>query len=331
MKTSTKSHKPSFDFCSGDSVCATLSPKKKEFGVIIRVIKSERKAIVQLKDSQKKIKIHVRKLEPDTDVEEVSSDELEGDLFEEPDDFEAQGFTQYDVHWDDTLINFKLKNEIGLFYGWVRKISKKAHAVDLYTQFKGKSYSCEAIFYVDDPRDDLDSLNADICAAVNKWFYYKCRGDYDTIHSLELRASKPVISINSIETVDKILLGLKDYRDTALTSGGLYTYMFTGDKEGDPNMRIVLDLSKQAKSLQGRVPSLYTGSMLDVASDTQALPRKKDRQKRLAENGNVFQGNINELLAKLKETKDKSQQRKLRAILRRMGHRGGVRKSSQKK
>ena len=324
-----KNPKASFDFCKGDEVYATLSSGKKEFGTIIRMIKTERKAIVQLKNQKKKLKVSIKNLEPDTDIEE--SEDIEGGLFDEPDDFEAEGFTQYDVQWDDDLINFKLKNEVGIFYGWLRRISGKSHAVDLYTQFKGKSYNCETIFYVDDPRDDLDSLNADICAAVNKWFYYKCRGDYDTLHTLELKANKPVITITSMETIDKILLGLRNYRDTALGSGGLYTYMFTGDKENDPSMRIVLNLAQQAKALQGRVPSLYTGSLLDVSSDIQALPRKKDRQKRMAENGNVFKGNIEELVTKLKETKDKSQQRKLRAILRKMGHSGGCRSTNKKK
>jgi len=325
----TKNHKPSFDFCKGDEVCATLTSGKKEFGTIVRIIKTERKAIIQLKEQKKKLKVPIKNLEPDTDVEEA--DDLEGGLFDELDDFEAEGFTQYDIQWDDILINFKLKNEIGLFYGWLRRICGKSHAIDLHTQFKGKSYNCETIFYVDDPRDDLDSLNADICAAVNKWFYYKCRGDYETIHTLELKSTKPAITITSMETIDKILIGLKEYRDTALSSGGLYTYMFTGDKENDPSMRIILDLSKQARALQGRVPSLYTGSLLDVASDTQTLPRKKDRQKRMAENGNVFKGNIDALITKLQETKDKSQQRKLRAILRKMGHSGGTRSLSKKK
>jgi len=322
MKTTTKNRKPHFDFCADDRICATLSSGKKEFGNIIRIIKTERKAIVQLDNHKKKLKIPIKNLQPDVDAEEVDD---EDELLSEPDNFEAEGFTQYDVQWDEIIINFKLKNEIGLFYGWIRKICKESHAVDLYTQFKGHSYSCETMFYTTDPRDDLDSLNADICAAVNKWFYYKCRGDYDTITSLELKSSKPVININTVETIDNILIGLKSYRDNAIGSGGLYTYLFTGDKEGDPSMRIVLDLSKQAKGLQGRIPSLYTGSQLDVSSDIQALPRKKDRQGRVAAKGNVFQGNVNEILAQLQKTTDKGQQRKLRAILRKMGHRGATR------
>ena len=320
MKTKTKTLKSDFEFKPGDTVC-TLISKEIVFGKIVRLLGKDAKAIVQLNDG-KKVKIPTSQLKPDSDAPDTFA--------EEPDEFEAEGFTQYDIHWDDAYINFKSKNELGIFYGWWRKISIQSFGIDLYCQFQGKSYNCEVLYYTDDPRDDVDSLNADICAAINKWFYHKCRGDFETIKSLELRASKPNVRINSIETIDKILLGLRDYRDTAIKSGGLYTFMFTGDYEGDPNMRITLDLGKQAKGLQGRVPSLYTGAALDFATDQENMPYRKEKRKAERPIGKkVFSGNIDELVKRLKETKDKGQQRKLRAILRKMGHVGGARSNSK--
>jgi len=317
MKTRTKTLKSDFEFKLGDGICITLLNGDTELGKIIRIITKEEKAIVKLQ-SGKKIKALLSQLKPDSDFPDAFA--------EEPDEFEAEGFTQYDIHWDNSYVNFKSKNELGIFYGWWRKISLESFAIDLYCQFQGKSYNCEVLYYTEDPRDEIDSLNADICAAINKWFYHKCRGNFETLKSLELKANKPNVRINSIETIDKILLGLRDYRDTAIKSGGLYTFMFTGDCDDDPNMRITLDLSKQAHGLQGRVPSLYTGAALDFATDQENMPRRKSKQKAERPTGKkVFQGNIDELVKRLKETKDKGQQRKLRAILRRMGHVGGSR------
>ena len=321
MKTQAKSPKSDFEFQPGDGVCITLPSGKVETGKITRIIKKEKKAILCLA-SGKKIRVLLKQLIPDTDLDEAG-------FVEEPDEFEAQGFTQYDVRWDDRYINFRCKNELGMFYGWWRKVSQEAFAIDLYCQFQGKSYNCDVLCYTEDPRDDPDSLNADLCAAINKWFYYKCRGDFETIKSLELRAIKPAIKINTIETIDKILLGLRDYRDTAIKSGGYYTFMFTGDDVNDPSMRITLDLSKQAHGLKGRVPSLYTGAALDFATDIENMPRSKSKQKaQHPTNHTVFQGNIEEIIKRLKETTDKAQQRKFRAILRKMGHKGGARKTS---
>jgi len=286
---------------------------KVKAGKIIRVINHEDKAIVQLEDG-KKIRIKLGCLELNNE-------------FEELDEFESEGFTQYDVQWDAKTINFKLKNDIGIFYGWWRKVSGEAYAIDLYCQFKGKTYNCDVLWYVEDPRKNIDSLNADICAATNKWFYYKCRGNYETIESLELKATKPIIHIESIKVIDQILLDLKDHRDSAIGSGGLYTYAFTGEEKDDPSMRIELNLSSQARGLKGRVPSLYTGAILDRTADLEKTS-KKEMKNRQPE-GNLHSGSIDSLLQKLKETKDKNQQRKLRAILRRMGHSGGARASKK--
>jgi hypothetical protein len=334
MTTSNIGQKGKLQFEAGDRVGAKLSSGETELGKVLRVLDADDKAIVHL-DSGRKIRIKTYRLIPDVDLQEIEEDEpesIEGGLFREPEEFEAEGFTQYDVQWDDRVINFRLKNEIGLFYGWVRRVSTKSFAVDLHCQYNQKEYNCETIFYTEDPRDDLDSLNADLCAAVNKWFYYRCRGDYETIDTLEQRSAKPTIYINTIETIDKLLIGLRDYRDTAIKSGGRYTYMFTGDNPNDPSMRIVLDLSTQAKALDGRVPSLFTGVLLDQVTDPNISFTKKGKRQGRGPTppSNVFQGNINELIEKLKTTKDKAQQRKLRAILRRMGHKGGARTKKSK-
>lgn len=319
LATKNRVEESDLQFEPGDGVCIVLPSGKTKFGTLVRTIEDEDKAVVQLSESDRRVRVKLKYVKPDSDAADEESAQIS-------DDFESEGFTQYDVVWDKNYINFKLKSETTLFYGWWRKISDEAFAIDLHCQYEGKEYNCEVLYYTEDPRESIESLNADLCAAVNKWFYNKCRGSMETIKSLELKASKPVIHINSIETIDRILIELKDYRDTAIRSGGLYTYMFSGDKEGDPSMRIVLDLSVQAKGLEGRVPSLYTGAILDQSTQINQSPRKgKKRRVEISEGMN--NASINSILEKLKSTTDKAQQRKYRSILRKLGHRGGTRQS----
>lgn len=281
-------------------------------------------AIVKLTKSKAKV------LLDDGDVHTVELVDLKT---ENQKGFIPEGFHQYDIKWDKDTINFSFNTEGGKFFGWWRKIQvkdgKTAYGVDLHVEYESKKYSIDTLGYRDtDPRDDLQSLNADICAAANKWFYHKCKGNFDTIEELEQRAAKPTIIIERLETLDRIILKLKEYRDTALRSGGLRVMTFTGDDpDKDPSMRIQMDLTTQALALEGRVPSLFDGTILDRVADDNSK-RTKGRGKPIEVEADSK--NINELLKKLHTSGNKSEQRKLRALLRKLGHKGGARSSSKK-
>jgi hypothetical protein len=319
MKNKGKECK-NFKFHVNDRVGVNLSSGDVESGKIIKIVDGNK--VIVLLDSKRKIKIRTKFiiLEPDPEAF------LNLETVDE--DFEGAGFTQYDVKWDASNINFQLKNEIGHFFGWWRKIGDKAFAVDLMVEYEKLRYNCDTLCYVEDPREDIDSLNADICAAINKWYYFKCKGNFETINSLKLKAEKPTITVNKIQTIDKIITDLQNYRDSAIRSGGLYTFAFEGNNPNkEPSMRIVLDLCKQAKALgSSKVPSLYAGRALDVVSETddEGIPVMQSSKRRAIEKG-ISTNSTSTLLEQLRVTKDKAQQRKLRAILRKLGHTGGIR------
>ena len=275
----------------------------------------------------------------DGDLLEVKQSDLE--LLEEQDDesdvidksqHSNVGFNQYNIHWADDMINFKFKAEGGEFYGWWRKCrigctdETIGYAIDLHVKFEGKLYNIDSIHYMDnDPREDLQSLNGDICAACNKWFYYKCNGDFDTIKSLQQKANKPTIFIRKLATLDTIILTLKDYRDTAIRCGGQRVLIIEGDEHEDKpsgGLRLDINLSTQALGFKGKkVPSLYAGVMLDgVAENNKKNAPRKERIVKVANPEDVQM-----LQDKLSESTDPKEKRKIRAQLRKLGHKGGGR------
>lgn len=236
------------------------------------------------------------------------------------------GFNQYNIIWDSNKINFKFKADENQFYGWWRKTEiagLSAYAIDIYCESQSHRYNVECLSYLEiDPRNDLYSLNADICAATNKWFYYKCNGTYETIEQLRLKADKPTITVKKLETIDKIIVDLKEFRDTAIRCGGFRVAMFTGDDElNDPTggLRIHMDLTTQALGYKGRSPKLLEGTALDN------IGQKKSEHKKGKVEYTANTEYVDDLMEKLKNSKDKKEKRKIRSILRKMGIRGGIR------
>jgi len=280
--------------------------------------------------------VKLKDLKPEPEPESESEPELESESEPKATGKSRRGkkggYIQYTVEWDKPKINFKFKAESGvMFYGWWRKVPsevEQAFGVDLMVEYKGSRYNVDTLHYYEhDPRNNINSLNADLCAAANKWLYQKCQGTFDTIESLQQRAAKPTIRINRLETLDKIILKLKEYRDVALRSGGTRTMMFTGDfPETDPSMRIQMDLTKQALGLKGKaVPSLINGVMLDeVATDNSKKKKGRGKSLELTPDPKL----VESLISQLKLSKDKAEKRKLRSALRKMGHRGGTRSIS---
>ncbi len=262
----------------------------------------------------------------DGEVYDLSLKELQ--VEEKPDSkpvAQDRGFNQYDLIWDKAKVNFKFKADGAVFYGWWRRVpssEEKRYGVDLMVVYQDHTYNVETLCYFEeDPRNNLRSLNADICAAANKWFYQKCKGTFQTIEDLRQQAAKPTIKITRLATLDALILKMKEYRDTAIRCGGRRVMTFSGDhSETEPSMRIELDLTTQALGFDGKVPSLLEGAALDEVTS-----RGKNR-KTIEKSPDSI--NVDALLKKLANSKDKAEQRKLRSILRKMGHKGGARKRS---
>ena len=311
--------------------------KKKKWEVddrVVAVIESKKYAGTIVAINRRKAEAKV--LFDDEDVLKVKLEELTSEREEDnkAEEFKAKAFTQYNVTWDKVGVNFRFEAEGGKFYGWWRKTKVKEggvmYAIDLHVEYKGHKVMVKTIGYTEDPRKDLKSLNADLCAAANLWFYRQCDSTFETIEEVMERANKPTVTIRKMETIDKILIQLKEYRDTAIRCGGRRVFMFTGDDpDNDPSgeMRIDLDLTPQSIALEGRVPSLHQGVMLDNVADDKSK-KKRGRGKALKVEGSSE--NIQALLKKLDKTTDKTEARKLRGQLRKMGHTGGARTKTKK-
>jgi hypothetical protein len=122
------------------------------------------------------IEVKVVNLEPADNTPSYGDDE-ESDVIDKSQQTNV-GFNQYNIHWDDQKINFKFKAEGGAFYGWWRKTDigcrgtrQTGYALDIHVLLEGTTYNIDSIYYHDgDPRNDMHSLDGDICAACNKWF-----------------------------------------------------------------------------------------------------------------------------------------------------------------
>ena len=246
-------------------------------------------------------------------LEEADADDEE--------EFDGKGFNQYPIKWKGT--NFTLDVEEGHFYGCWRKttywnrsnhVRRAGYAIDMWCSYKGHDYSVESIPYLDvDPREDERSLNSDICAAVNKFLYRRLSGDLPQVEDLRKRAARPLIHISHLETLDRLILRMQEVREVALRSGGQRLIAMEGDLEDEPVLGISLDLTQQALILEGKVPSLLMGAVYDDPGHSRPIKKKPAIE------------NVMALVERLEAKPPKAEARKLRAILRRMGHRGGAR------
>ena len=248
-------------------------------------------------------------------------------------DFIPEGFSQYNIKWDNRLTNFQFQAEGGKFYGWWRKTQIKGggtgYGIDVHVEYKDKRCFIETLGYLNkDPRKNMESLNADICAATNKWFYYQCEGSLETLVQLQQKVDKPIVTVTKLNTLDKMIVDLKDCRDISLRSGGARIVILTGDDpDNDPSggVRIKINLTTQAAALEGKIPPLlFESAALDGVTVSRSK-RGAGKTKRTQAIATTNQKTIDELLKKLASSTDKRQQRKIRGTLRRMGHRGGVR------
>lgn len=268
----------------------------------------------------------------DGDIRMIALDELtpEVAIDDEPEEsgeteHDGRGFNLYAVEWNET--NFGVTMDDGSrFYGCWRKTvfgdrpdtRREGYAIDIWAKYKGHEYAVDSIPYLDiDPRSKPKSLDADICAAISKFMFY-VENDSDNLEQLRKKASRPRVRITRLSTLDQLCMRILEMREVALRSGGERIFTIEGDREEDPILGIIIDVTAQAALIKdGRIPPLDRGAILDTPAgrggDGRAFTFRADPK------------SIAALVEKLRVTKNKAEARKLRAVLRKMGHRGGAR------
>jgi hypothetical protein len=264
--------------------------------------------------------------------------EMEAEEREDDQVARIQEMKMSSVKWstDKTHFNVTIGDKTGdsegaRFYGWFRKTrvadGEIVFAFDVFAKYKSDDVAVDCISYTTDPRNNVASLNADICAAINKWLYGKINGNYKTIDTLTSQAKQPTIRIHRIGTIDKIIMKLKECRDVAIRCGGHRLVQIHGDKDGEVPLNVIIDVTSQALALKGKVPSLELGSMMDRVIETGNNDKKSTTSKATFNRNIPEESNVQLLVERLKSTENKSEARKIRAVLRKMGHKGGARKA----
>lgn len=233
----------------------------------------------------------------------------------------------YAVKWNGRNFIVKLHAEPDAkFNGHWRKTrfsdGTECYAIDIYADYHKRHYCVNTITYSDDPWQNPESRDADICAAINRFLYDRLSGDLDTLDELQRKADRPMLHIKNLKTIDTIILKLREFRDTAIRSGGTRTMALHGDRESDPIVAVEIDVTSAAMVLEGRVPSLTEGAIYDP-EPVEGKGKKRRKREPLTIQGDP--ANIEALLKQLSSATDKSAARKLRAQLRKLGHRGGRR------
>lgn len=266
------------------------------------------------------------------------------------------GFNSYPVDWNDSKTSFKVFANGHKFFGCWRKTDYRScddpdqvvpgYAVDIWCQFMEASgklaheYAVRTIFYRadsdendGDPRSAMRSLNGDICAAINFFLYRKLSGDMGTLEELRQMAKQPIVHIDSIETMDRFILKLRETRDTAIRSGGTRMIAVPSDQSGDPHCGIQVTFN-EAYALKGKVPPINTGAVLRDPGNVVQADGTPTKTKRKPASGltkeTATDEHILELCQQLEGAPDATTKRKLRAELRRLGHKGGIRALREK-
>jgi len=229
---------------------------------------------------------------------------------------ENPGFNQYKVTWSG--VNFTLMVEGVKFYGWRRITSSpqdgKFWAVDVFAKWDNHTFAVKSVPYLDsDPFKDKYSLNADLCAIANEWWYQRCQGNHDTLADLVKKSKEPVITFRTLASVDAAIASFKRHRDEAILSGHHRFVGIKSDGEHDPRVTIQLNLRKDAVQFQkSRVapPLQITAPTASHDEETEDITGIEDE--------------VKSLLDQLERTKNKGQGRKLRAALRKLGYHGGA-------
>jgi len=231
------------------------------------------------------------------------------------------GFNQYSIEWDKLRCGFRVRVDKWLFWGSYRRFpERELFVIDVFAQYDDREYRVETIPYPEiDPRENMKSLDADICACVNRFIFDRVnRHKYD-LATLHKRSEHPEIRIWKAATLDRLLMKLQEVRDTAYRAGGQREFRVEGDDSDDPVVHVLINITSTAAALEGKVPALGQGGVFDGAikgkGQKGALILKTPDPK-----------NVLDLCDQLDRCKgDQARSRSIRAILRKMGHRGGAR------
>lgn len=255
-----------------------------------------------------------------------------------------RGFKQYNIIWKpgekgQQNVNFRFtvttdKGEKVEFHGWWRKSEVRSihgsgaadcYCIDIYCKWNGKQYALKTIpYFTEDPRSDLPSLSADITAAANEFIWGKLNGNASVLAHISQMAAEPLVKITSMRTLDALIHKLTEHRAASIAAGGPRHCDIRSDEEGGPRVVFAIDLTMQHVALEGRVPSLIEGAIYDTASKGKKGGEKLEVK--------MDAGNLSALVAQLKSAKDRGDQvtaRKIRATLRKLGHRGGARSADK--
>lgn len=268
----------------------------------------------------------------DGDVLDLNVNELLPEFDE--DDEESRGFNQYPVNWDKDRVNFTIDVQDGMgneahFYGhWRRAVFQNnvvGFAVDMWCRYGEHPYSVESCFYIEDPREKPSSLNADICAMVNKFLHQRLDDCAMTLDDLRKKADQPILQLRTIEELDEIIMALREFRSTGARCGGERCHTIAvsdGRDERTPKIGLRLNFTN-ALSLTGNQKGDPNEQPLPAAS---AKTKRKGRRAKAGASSVATKptGNVASLIEQLKSSTDKAEKRRLRAALRAAGHRGGL-------
>lgn len=255
-----------------------------------------------------------------------------------------RGFKQYEIIWKpgekgSKNVNFRFfvphAGEKIEFHGWWRRSEIRAvdgratecFCVDIFCKWAGKSYSLKTIpYFTDDPRDDMPSLSADITAAANEFIWKQLHGKMSALDNLSEMAAQPIIRIKNMRTLDALISKLMEHRAASIGVGGPRHCDIQSDEPGGPRVVFAIDLTLQHIALEGRVPSLIEGAVYDSVGKK----GKSDASGKLVVK--IDDSNLQSLVAQLQQAKergDSTTARKIRATLRKLGHKGGARSAAK--
>ena len=232
------------------------------------------------------------------------------------------GFNQYFVTWTGANFKFRTEDPACEFYGqWRRTVFRPSNTIgfgiDMWAHFSGRDFCVETVLYTEDPRLDMRSLEGDLCAMANRFLYGRLSGTLDTLDDLIKRASKPTVKITRLQTIDAMILGLKELRETAISCGGQRYFVVPTDVQAGPDVpEVILDINLTTEAIlykDQRPPTIdYSKSYVNFETGERTTI-KADK------------GLIRDLVTRLNNCKDPAEARRIRGQLRKMGHRGGTR------
>lgn len=246
---------------------------------------------------------------------------------------EDSGFSVYDIKWEPKHgCTFTINHDGIMFHGtWFRGKAGEAEAfrVTIRASVNGSDIHIEDMDYAQDPKKNLSSLNADICCAISKWFYYSCNEDpVYTITDLRKRAARPVVEITQLSTIDQLIASLKEMKQIAIKCGGARYATIEGDTERDdaPRVTLKIDLSPYAKMYMesGKIPKNVNTATIERAIGTKGKKNQNVGTVKESTSTTADLQSLKDIKKQIESCKDDKTLKKYRKMLRGMGVKGGI-------